>query len=430
MTHNQLIACDLCNTEISLRFQVGYYNIPFNIYCPKCSTHISGNIIIAQEDIGLAIELENAQKVNYKDHSLDAKYYIAELSAEFPTKKLHVRSLKDYDLSPYMRNGQFYRDYEKAMDATREAAVFAKFIKTDWGRFKTYFELYWNHQDSILYTRLEGEINKYDWIPLSKVTNDLDAAMALHQLLLTVTRVSHVLHPKALPEYTAIAKLMFSGGASLNEIIRFVQEQAFELNSIEKKAFRLVDIFSKIYSQLIPVVSLKNTDCLENVDREQYGITTASFETLTDFYAKSYEWILDNIDIVIGLNNILAGRQYVNCINAKKFSSVLSVKNKIQKLDYIDDTEPFSKPTASLKNRIRNAIQHFDSEIDYASQKITFTDKHAGKTKKEELYLIDFAALCLENFDMIFYLLELVYNLRKVLLISQGILPSCVPADQ
>ena len=89
---------------------------------------------------------------------------------------------------------------------------------------------------------------------------------------------------------------------------------------------------------------------------------------------------------------------------------------------YIDEKEPFSKPISSLNNRVRNAIQHFDSDIDYETQLITFYDRN----KSMNLYLIDFADLCIENFRIMFYILELVYNLRKLSFIQKGIVPSFV----
>lgn len=68
-------------------------------------------------------------------------------------------------------------------------------------------------------------------------------------------------------------------------------------------------------------------------------------------------------------------------------------------------------------------IFNFDnSDIDYETQLITFKDRN----KSVDLYLIDFADLCIENFRIIFYVLELVYNLRKIDFIQKGIAPSFV----
>lgn len=93
--------------------------------------------------------------------------------------------------------------------------------------------------------------------------------------------------------------------------------------------------------------------------------------------------------------------------------------NKMQD-GYLDEKEPFSKPISSLNNRLRNAIQHFDSDIDYETQLITFKDRN----KAVNLYLIDFADLCIENIRIVFYVLEIIYNLRKIDFIQKGIAPS------
>ena len=280
----------------------------------------------------------------------------------------------------------------------------------------------------MLYPKLQDEIDKCDWIPLTKVLNTLDAAMALHQLFLTASGISYALAPATLSEYIKISKLILGNARQLDSTQMFAERIAVDFNSIEKKAFKLIDAFAKIYEQLIPIVALKNIDYLDGVDRESFGIMTANFEELSDFYAKSYEWILDNINIVVGLNNIAVRGSYIDCVNGKGYDNILST-GKHNKLEYVGEHEPFSRPTSCLKNRIRNAIQHFDNEIDYVSQKIVFTDNHAGRTREEHLYLIDFAVLCLENYSFIIYLLELVYNLRKLSFMSQGVIPNNISPE-
>ncbi len=60
------------------------------------------------------------------------------------------------------------------------------------------------------------------------------------------------------------------------------------------------------------------------------------------------------------------------------------------------------------------------------SQEITFTDSHGGRTREVTMFLIDFADLCIENFSVIVYILELVYNLRKGKYLSEGLVPSVI----
>lgn len=425
MIDNRFINCDVCETTINLRSQIGYFDIPFNIHCPKCSTHIYGKLIINQEQMGLKLELENAH-IN-SETSPQKKYYCAELSAEFPTKKMHIRDLNNYEeVGPFLRNTMLYGNGSELPEAYQNPMKFAQCFGIRWKKLKPYFDLFWNNQGPLLYPKLEIEISDYDFIPLSKVTNDLDASISLHQLLLTTTGLTSALQPGILKEYQEISKLILNNKENIKEIQKFVDSMSFQFDNIEKKAFKLVEAFSKVYEQLIPVVALRNTDSLSSVDKDIYGIMTTNFEELSDFYAKSYEWILDNIDIVIALNNISSRNDYKMCANNKTYDDVLKIGSKYKKLDYINDLEPFSTPTNSLKNRIRNAIQHFDNEIDYSSQKIVFTDSHRGNTKQESMYLMDFANLCVENFSIIIYILELVYHLRKHSYLSKGLIPSFI----
>ena len=92
------------------------------------------------------------------------------------------------------------------------------------------------------------------------------------------------------------------------------------------------------------------------------------------------------------------------------------------KLDLLVNTEPFSC-YINLDNRIRNSIAHYDVEIDDNSQKIKFIDKHRGKERITEIYYIEFAKMCVENFNVCIYILELIYNLRTIYLISMGDIP-------
>ncbi len=42
MVDSVLVKCQYCNTTVLLRFQMGYFDIPFDICCPNCGVHISG----------------------------------------------------------------------------------------------------------------------------------------------------------------------------------------------------------------------------------------------------------------------------------------------------------------------------------------------------------------------------------------------------
>lgn len=415
MVNNVFVQCNACKMKINLRTQMGFFDIPFHVHCPKCHSTIYGKVFVENNNINV----ENADIIQCDDE----EFYSVELSAEFPTRKAVHKKMYEVELSPFMRNHIFYGSDEKAMEKTQETMYFANFVKSGLSEMKQSFELFWNNQDEILFARIKDMIKQYPHIPFSEVNNNFDAAVALHQLLLTTTGISIIIGKDTLGEYTKIGQLVIGDRNRFTQIGEFIANGNIDFNSIETKGFKLIELFAKVYEQLIPVVALKNGDCLGNVDKNKFGIMTANFDELTDFYAKSYEWIFDNLKVILGLNNIFVRNDSTKCVNGKSYQDFIreSNGNKMRN-GYIDEKEPFSKPISSLNNRVRNAIQHFDSDIDYETQLITFNDRN----KSVDLYLIDFADLCIENFRIMFYILELVYNLRKLSFIQKGIVPSFV----
>ncbi|EUJ27453.1 hypothetical protein MFLO_13378 [Listeria floridensis FSL S10-1187] len=84
---------------------------------------------------------------------------------------------------------------------------------------------------------------------------------------------------------------------------------------------------------------------------------TANFEELSDFYAKSYEFILNNIDIIIALNNIEERNSYNICKNGKSYDDISQIKSKIKRLELLDKNEIYSKNTTFFK-KIEFVIQY------------------------------------------------------------------------
>lgn len=413
MVSNVFVQCNACKMKINLRAQIGLFDIPFHVHCPKCHSTIYGKVFVEDNNINV----ENADVIQCDDE----EFYSVELSAEFPTRKALYKKIYEVELSPYIRNHIFYGSNEVAINKTQETMYFANFVKSGLSEMKQNFELLWNNQDKILFERIKNMINQHSYIPLSEVNNNFDAVIALHQLLLTTTGISIIIGRDSLGEYTEIGKLVIGSRNHFTQINDFIINGKIDFSSIETKGFKLIELFAKVYEQLIPVIALKNGVCLENVDKKQYGIMTANFDELTDFYAKSYEWIFDNLKIILGLNNIFVRDDSTKCVNGKTYQDFIRESNgNKMKNGYIDEKEPFSRPISSLNNRVRNAIQHFDSSIDYETQLITFNDRN----KSVDLYLIDFADLCIENFRIMFYILELVYNLRKLDFLQKGIVPN------
>lgn len=418
MMHNTSIACDLCDEKINLRIQMGYFNIPFNIHCPECETSINGTVLL-DNDYGMNIfegksilQLQNAHEC-YADGIINDIYSV-ELSAEFPTKKIHKRNMMSPGLTAFMRN-------LSNRDSTYDAMKFITYHNEYFNEIHTYFNLFFNGKDELLIKKLNKKLTEIpNMTQFKEINNKLEAYMLLHQLLMTLTGTSYALEDNLLESYTELG-LKIGLNRNSKKKIEYLPVIKERFDSIEKKGLELIKDFGKIYTQLIPVVVLRNSNGFEKLDKNQFGIVTANFEELSDFYAKSYEFILNNVDIIIGLNNIEERDNYYLCANGKNYDDIFKMKSKIQRLQLLDRNEVYSKNTSFLKNRIRNSIQHYDHSIDYMSQEIIFTDNFAGQTKEEKLYLIDFGLLCLENFSLIVYMLEIVYSLRKLSFLNEGL---------
>ena len=171
----------------------------------------------------------------------------------------------------------------------------------------------------------------------------------------------------------------------------------------------------------------------EKLDKNTLGISTTSIEDMFDFYADSYELILDYIDVAIGLNNIVVRGDHnafpSNTIRVnKKTPCVGNFEDyreivKSSRLNLLVDSEPFSK-AIPLNRNVRNAIAHFNDEFDAGTQKIIFSDKYKGNDNTVELYLIELAILCYENISILVYLDELLYSLRKIRYTKLGMYPN------
>ena len=68
MVDNVLIQCDYCKAKIRMRFQMGYFDIPFDFPCPECGVHIHGLRKITEEH---SLKLNNAAVVEFDLHDAD-----------------------------------------------------------------------------------------------------------------------------------------------------------------------------------------------------------------------------------------------------------------------------------------------------------------------------------------------------------------------
>lgn len=418
MVENNYVQCKYCKATIRLRFQMGYFNIPFDICCPKCGVHIGGCRKIIDEN---SLSITNAETLTELPSKVD---YYADLSVELPSLKINKflsdEALYQKGFGPFMTFTSYF-DYE----------TYQSIIKRI-GKFLLFREAYQQEIHPLVELLFSGNIvlardKFFEFSECFIVENELDATMALHQM--TVMGTSNILPNNTIDEFLQYQKEL-NPKRHFNNIISFIQ-QIGGTNYLNTLSKRFTQIFSKWlsdYEKFNPIVMLVLGNALEKLDKETYGITTTSFEDMKSFYSNSYELLLDMVELAVGLNNLKIRNDFNKFHPSVKVSDFTSYRKqaKPEKLKALVKTEPFSKPI-SINRHIRNAVAHYNYEFEPNSQRILFFDHYKGKENAETIYLADLALLCYENVKILLYLNELLYNLKKIDFIRRGFAPHIKP---
>ena len=423
MIAHSFAQCNYCKTKILLRFQVGYFDIPFDICCPECGVHIRGVQKIVDDH---TLTINNASVIDEDLNNLD---YYADFSVELPHAKTNrfesIDSLMKTKFSPFMMTASLYEG-DKYFELIKHMREFLSFRSSCWSKLTPLYDLFFNGK--IAFTQEH-------FLKLSSrfvVKNDLDALMALHQA--TVIGMNTILPDGTLGTFVDVSKQISTPSVLLkmDDLITSLGGDGY-FNSVSKRLVKIYDQWIVNFEKYIPATMLSLGNAATKLDKNMYGIATTSFEDMIKFYAESYELILDYIDVAIGLNNIVVRGDHnafpANTIRVnKKTACVGNFEDyreitKASRLNLLVDNEPFSK-VIPLNRNVRNAIAHFTYEFDAGTQKITFSDKHKNNTNTVELYLIELALLCYENISVLVYLDELLYSLRKIHYTKLGMIPN------
>jgi len=420
MTSNILGKCKYCSTIFRLRFQVGYFNIPVYFRCPNCYVDIEGIINIDQESPNIIPDIRNFEMNNSK---MGEEEYIIEQSVEFPQRKLYkVNQSNSNDMiTPFIRTcsnigfTEMQREYLKIN-------LFLEFKDNLFKNINDLNRLFNNNKLDIVKTKLKEIYSD------KKIISKLDVIIAIRHM--HIKGIKYLLKEETLNSYIKLKEEIFNlFYKNNNGMIEFIKHLD-EVNVFDKatnKLMTLISDFYNIYEKLLPIIIAVNTNTFENINKSEYGISTIGYSELEKFYTQSYETILDYVDILIGLNNISVRNSYslipdsVTIFN--DFYSMENTDKKIKKLDALLENEPFSYGII-LNNRIRNSIAHYNVKIDYNNQLITFIDKYNGIEKKENIYYIEFAKMCLDNLYSCQYLYEVIYQLSQLKYISEGEKPN------
>lgn len=421
MVDNIFIKCNYCNTKMRMRFQMGYFDIPFDFCCPECGVHIHGLRKIVQSP---SIKVNNASIITF---SLEEPHYYADFSVELPHAKItkfeSIEKMACIGFSPFLMTSSLYGN-ESYIKLIQKMQRFLLFRDSFWPKLTPLYDLFFSGRIDLTQKPFLEISSRFE------VENELDAMMALHQS--TILGMHSILEDGAFETFIKVAQRITDREtlAKLSSFIVSLGGKAY-FKSVSKRLVKIYSRWIKDFEKYIPATMLSLGAAADKFDRETFGIATTSFEDMKSFYADSYELILDYIDVVVGLNNITIRGNHnsfpTNNMGAKGKDHVETFEDykgltKYTKTNLLIDYEPFSR-TILLNRKVRNAIAHFNYDFDSGNQKIVFTDQYRNKENSVELYLIDLALLCYENMMILAYLDELLYSLQKIQYISEGMRP-------
>lgn len=414
MIKRLVVKCDFCKEKILLRFQMGYFDIPFDFYCPNCGISISGTKLINSN----RLILNNAQNIG---EDIEGVRYYGNFSTEFLNKKISKFNCLDDIISdnfgPFMNSVMIFNTNEEYIQIMDKVSKFLRFKNTIWKNLNPLYELFFNDKLELIKTPLSNYSNNYI------IKNDLDATIALHQL--TIIGISNIMPTNTLKEYIETTyKIML--GKDIKEIFVFIDflKSKIDFKYLSQKIIQIYDKFIVNFEKYMAVIILSLGDKTSLIDKENYGISTINFENMKLFFVESYELILEMITLPIGLNNIIERKQYNNFSeksNVKNFNSYFN-QSKYNRIKSLISEETFSK-NLNMDRHVRNALSHYDYKLDKKNQIITFYDWNKNKSENIEMYIFDFALLCYENIKLIVYLNELFYCLKKLNYLQMGMKP-------
>ena len=295
MIDNIFVQCNYCKAKLRLRFQMGYFDIPFDISCPVCGVHVHG---LRRIKDNCAITVNNANVIKC---GMDEADYYADFSVELPHAKIakyeSLEKLLENGFSPFMMTSRLYglEVYTRLVENVRH---FLYFRDTCWPKLTPLFDLFINGKI---------ELTTDHFLKLSPrfiVKNEFDALMALHQT--TILGMNPILSNGTLDKFMGVSRRIFET-VSCDKIDNLCLALGGnkQLNSLSKRLVKIYDRWMINFEKYIPATMLALGDATGKFDKGKYGIATTSFEDMKSFYSDSYELILDFLGIAIGLNNIV-----------------------------------------------------------------------------------------------------------------------------
>lgn len=419
MVNRVYIKCKLCNAVTLLRYQVGYGDIRIVIPCGSCGCELRGSCTQNDEAGSLAYQFENAEILRNPE-SPDPDY-VGQYSRELLAEKVKPYSYEaSLSFSPFIAMNGYFQTHER--EGRLQNAM--GFVDNELSNADDFFDLIrlWENDKLTILAKKLDEI-----LPPPPIAdpNHLQTGMRLHSL--AVLYLSPLMPEDWLNRndlFPLITSLIEHQSTEVFRCVDYFEKQNF-LATSEKSLYAEIKRFLGIVPYILPAFALCDDDRMRSFLNER-GMFSISFEDLKSYYQNSYEVIANCSDCLIALNGIQHRNDFTALPSTtneiKTIYDLEKSRSKIKKIEtFLPMDESFSKLISGpLYSHIRNAIGHNTVSYDVFSQIITFEDRHNGKTHTERKYLVEFAQICIENFCTCVYLLEIIYQLRRIAFARSG----------
>ncbi|WP_309890286.1 hypothetical protein [Archangium sp.] len=375
---------------------------------------------INQQEPDFRVEYQNATLV-----SDDAGDFYIEASPEFLTEKLSKldNGQLPVSFSPFMQ--AFSSMGEEGYSAFRKSiGQFSHLSKNDWPRVRRINELWLGRKLSLL-AKDTAEFLSQEQFPMK---NELQCLMAVRRLNLLFLQSILDWNRFDATCATIFGEQKKCDGAKIKQIADLAEtfDKRGTLHRLEEKSLLLVGQFVDRFNYLIPAFGLRFYKNLGQSLLEQKGITTTSFEDLKQFFVDSYELAADLLTLVVGWNNVCYRGAWAQMAPRRKDIQTLSQfeeKSKgIRIQQFLTGAEVFdSLLHPHMDVPLRNAIAHGSYRYEGVEQRIVYYPSgREEESDRQSIYLISFAQKCLDLFESVHSLYELLYQTRKIMLACKG----------
>lgn len=424
MNINQGIKCDVCDSEINLRIEVGlneYECIRF--LCPECGIPIDCDVRFGfnkgQPPNVLDTKIQNAIFIDeFKNADFSIQYsgiYFTYKDTKNPHKELLSSvKLEKNVFTPFIQSRTFF--------GGDNCIKFQNHIKKIYyglnniNNFKKMNTLY--YQNSTYYIK---EINKIRDKKNLKLISDNDVSKfqslyyynieylnlfikedEFNPININITNDIKAVKEKNLEEFKKFINYLFVNNDFINSYQ--LRLNKLILNYIEKFRYFIPAIGVEYLADNYKSENNISAELLEN-----YTIRTATFNDIKSLYLEGYENLIEVYSILIGLNNINHRNKFDRFntfsdmdhyvprqirrhskIQISSFTE-FNTLNKGLRLYYIDGGELFNKYMPKFKSKFRNSIGHENWHYDLSSQMIIYKDNMNNEYKYS---LLEYAHEC------------------------------------